>query len=100
MGSGLNDNRNGFVKLTDLIVSNNVNKLIIEHKDRLTRFQFKFIKKMFESYGCEVIVINSMDVSDTEEFAFDMMSLLASFSGKSYGKRSCERRKKEELNRK
>lgn len=57
-------------------------KLVIEHKDRLTRFQFKFIKKMFESYGCEVIVINGMDVSDTEELAADMMSLLASFSGK------------------
>lgn len=70
------------------------NKLVIEHKDRLTRFQFKFIKKMFESYGCEVIVINGMDVSDTEELAADMMSLLASFSGKFYGKRSAERRKK------
>lgn len=36
-----------FVKLTDLIISHKVNKVIIEHKDRVTRFQFKFIKKMF-----------------------------------------------------
>ena len=93
VGSGLNDNRSGFVKLTDLVINRKVNKLVIEHKDRLTRFQFKFIKKMFESYGCEVIVINGMDVSDTEELAADMMSLLASFSGKFYGKRSAERRK-------
>ena len=93
VGSGLNDNRSGFVKLTDLIIKQKVNKLIIEHKDRLTRFQFKFIKKMFESYGCEVIVINGMNVSDTEELAADMISLLASFSGKLYGKRSAERRK-------
>ena len=94
VGSGLNDNRSGFVKLTDLVIQGKVNKLVIEHKDRLTRFQFKFIKKMFESYGCEVIVINGIDVSDTEELATDMMSLLASFSGKFYGKRSAERRKK------
>lgn len=94
VGSGLNDNRSGFVKLTDLVIQGKVNKLVIEHKDRLTRFQFKFIKKMFESYGCEVIVINGIDVSDTEELAADMMSLLASFSGKFYGKRSTERRKK------
>lgn len=94
VGSGLNDNRIGFVKLTDLIISHKVNKLIIEHKDRLTRFQFKFIKKMFESYGCEVIVINGMDVSDTEELTTDMMSLLASFSGKFYGKLSAGRRNK------
>ena len=57
VGSGLNDNRSGFVKLTDLIIKQKVNKLVIEHKDRLTRFQFKFIKKMFESYGCETITM-------------------------------------------
>lgn len=42
------------------------------------------------------------DVSDTEELAADMMSLLASFSGKFYGKRSAERRRKkknEEINK-
>ena len=94
VGSGLNDNRSGFIRLTDLIMQGKVNKLIIEHKDRLTRFQFKFIKKMFESYGCEIIVINGVDVSNEEELAADMMSLLASFSGKLYGKRSAERRKK------
>ena len=97
VGSGLNDNRSGFTKLTDLIISHKVNKLIIEHNDRLTRFQFKFIKKMFETYGCEVIVINGMDVSDIEELTADMMSLLASFSGKLYGKRSAEKRKKKKL---
>lgn len=97
VGSGLNDNRSGFIKLTDLIIKKKINKLIVEHKDRLTRFQFNFIKKMFESYGCEVIVVNGMDVSDTEELAADMMSLLASFSGKFYGKRSAERRKKNKL---
>lgn len=99
VGSGLNDNRSGFIRLTDLIIAGKVNKLVIEHKDRLTRFQFKFIKKMFESYGCEVIVINGVDVSDTEELAADMMSLLASFSGRFYGKRSADRRKKNSENK-
>ena len=94
VGSGLNDNRSGFVRLTDLIISHKVNRLVVEYKDRLTRFQFKFIKKMFESYGCEVIVMNGLDVSNEEELAADIMSLLASFSGKFYGRRSAERRKK------
>lgn len=97
VGSGLNDNRSGFIRLTDLIIQGKVNKLVIEHKDRLTRFQFKFIKKMFESYGCEVIVINGLDVSNEEELAADIMSLLASFSGKFYGRRSAERRKKKNV---
>lgn len=98
VGSGLNDNRSGFNKLTDLIIKGKINKLVIEHKDRLTRFQFNFIKKMYESYGCEVIVINGTDVSSEEELAADMMSLLASFSGKFYGKRSAERRKRKITN--
>ena len=37
------------------------------------------------------------DVSDTEELAADMMSLLASFSVKFYGKRSAERRRKKKI---
>lgn len=94
VGSGLNDNRSGFIRLTNLIIQGKVNKLVIEHKDRLTRFQFNLIKKMFESCGCEVIVINGLDVSNEEELAADIMSLLASFSGKFYGRRSAERRKK------
>ena len=98
IGSGLNDNRSGFIRLTDLIIAGKVNKLVVEHKDRLTRFQFKFIKKMFESYGCEVIVVNGADVSSEEELAADMMSLIASFSGKFYGRRSAERRRKNKEN--
>ena len=94
VGSGLNDNRSGFNKLTELIIQKKVNKLVVEHKDRLTRFQFNFIKKMFESYGCEVVVINDIDVSSEEELATDIISLMASFSGKFYGRRSVERRKK------
>lgn len=94
VGSGLNDNRSGFIKLTDMVLNKKVNKLVVEHKDRLTRFQFNFIKKIFESYGCEVIVIDGVDVSNEEELATDIMSLMASFSGKFYGRRSAERRKK------
>lgn len=64
-GSGLNDKRQGFNQLTDLVVKGKVNKVIIEHKDRLTRFQFSFIKKMYDIFRCEVIVLDDKeDVSD------------------------------------
>lgn len=41
-----------------------------------------------------VVVLNEADVSSEEELSADMMSLLASFSGKFYGRRSAARRKK------
>ena len=93
-GSGLNDKRSGFVQLTDLVIKGKVNKVIVEHKDRLTRFQYNFIEKIYKVFGCKIITVNDKeDVSDSEELTRDLMSLLASFSGKYYGRRSLERRK-------
>ena len=82
-GSGLNDKRSGFVQLTDLVIKGKVNKVIVEHKDRLTRFQYNFIEKMYKVFGCEIIIVDDKeDVSDAEELTRDLMALLASFSGK------------------
>jgi len=99
VGSGLSDTRGGFVKLTKLVIEKKISKIIIEHKDRLTRFQFGFIKRMFNSYGVEIICVEKVDVSEEEELVNDIMMLMASFSGKLYGKRSAKRRKqkKDEL---
>jgi len=93
VGSGLSDTRSGFVKLTKLVIEKKISKIIIEHKDRLTRFQFGFIKRMFNSYGVEIVCVERVDVSEEEELVNDIMMLMASFSGKLYGKRSAKRRK-------
>ena len=93
VGSGLSDTRNGFIKLTDLVINKKINKIVIEHKDRLTRFQYNFIEKMYNSYGVEIICVENKDVSEEEELVNDIMMLMASFSGKLYGKRSAKRRK-------
>lgn len=99
IGSGLNDNRKGFIQLTDLVTTGRINKIIIEHKDRLTRFQFNFIKKMYNNFDCQIIAIDDKDdISDAEELTRDLMALLASFSGKYYGKRSLDRRKNININ--
>ena len=99
VGSGLNDKRIGFNQLTNLVITGKVNKVIVEHKDRLTRFQFNFIKKIFKTFGVDIIVIDDKDeISDIEELTRDMMSLLACFSVKYYGKRSLERRRQNKNN--
>lgn len=94
-GSGLNDKRLGFLQLTKLVTTKKINTIIIEHKDRLTRFQFNFIEQMYNEFGCKIIVIeDTEDISDAEELTRDLMALLVSFSGKYYGRRSIERRKR------
>lgn len=52
---------------------------------------------MYKVFGCEIITIDDKeDVSDAKELTRDLMALLVSFSGKYYGRRSLERRKKKE----
>lgn len=93
VGSGLSDTRNGFVKLTNLVIDKKITKVVIEHKDRLTRFQYNFIEKMFNSYGVEIVHTEKNDVTEQEDLTTDLVSIIASFSGKIYGRRSAERRK-------
>lgn len=93
VGSGLSDTRIGLTKLINLVIDKKINKVIIEHKDRLTRFQYNLIEKFFNSYCVEIIHIEKNDVSEEEDLVTDMVSLMASFSGKMYGRRSAKRRK-------
>ena len=57
-GSGLNDKRKGFIKLCNLVVNGKINKVVIEHKDRLTRFQYNLIEFFFNSYGVEIELLD------------------------------------------
>lgn len=94
VGSGLSDTRHGFVKLIEMVIEKKISKVVIEHKDRLTRFQYNLIERFFNSYG---VIIERLetgeDISEEEELVNDIMMLMASFSGKLYGKRSAKRRK-------
>lgn len=94
VGSGLSDTRHGFVKLMELVIEKKISKVVIEHKDRLTRFQYNLIERFFNSYGVHIERVDTgEDVSEEEELVNDIMMLMASFSGKLYGKRSAKRRK-------
>ena len=39
-------------------INGKINKVIIENKDRLTRFQFNLIEKFFNSYNVEIEISN------------------------------------------
>ena len=48
---------------------------------------------MFNNYGVDIIHTEKNDVSEQEDLATDLVSIIASFSGRLYGERSAERRK-------
>ena len=94
MGSGINDKRKGFVKLCKLVTEKKINKVVIEHKDRLTRFQYNLIEFFFNSYGVDVELTDKKEYTEQEELVNDMMMLIASFSGRLYSARAKENAKK------
>lgn len=99
MGSGINDKRKGFVKLCKLVTEKKINKVVIEHKDRLTRFQYNLIEFFFNSYGVEIELTDKKEYTEQEELVNDMMMLIASFSGRLYSARAKENTKKRKENK-
>ncbi|QTA83619.1 Resolvase N-terminal domain-containing protein [Desulfonema limicola] len=86
--SGLNDNR---PRLTKLLKNPVVTRIVVEHKDRLTRFGFNYIKLFKESQGCRIEIINE-SANDRDELMQDFVSLVTSFTTRLYGLRRSKRK--------
>jgi len=87
VGSGLNEKRKGFLKLLDMVAEKKVSRVIIVYKDRLTRFGFETLRKMFQAFGTEIEVINSEE-KNQDELVEDLIIIVSHFAGKLYGMRS------------
>lgn len=98
VGSGMSDTRAKLNRLCDVSEKREISKVIVEHKDRLTRFNYKLYERYFKSLGVEVVIVEeTLPKSYEAELVEDIMSLVASSSSKVYGKRSAENRKKKGL---
>lgn len=85
VGSGLNDKR---AKLNNLLENDldTFSILLVEHKDRLTRFGFNYIDILLKTHNKEIEVINLVD-SDREDLVQDFISVITSFCARVYGQR-------------
>lgn len=102
VGSGMCDKRPRLRQLFKLIQDKKIDKVIVEHKDRLTRFNFQFLSDFFASHNVQIEWVGEVltQKSYEQELVEDMLTLMSSFSNKIYGKRSAEnRKKKKELER-
>ena len=88
IGSGMNEKRPGLISLMNEIVQNKISKVVISHKDRLTRFGFGYLETIFKMYNTEIEIINlEDDKSFQEELTEDLIAIIYHFSMKFYGKR-------------
>lgn len=82
IASGMNDNRKELWKAID----KKPTRIVVENKDRLTRFGFNYLEKLLKLQGTEIIVINEAN-EDKEDLIKDLCSIIYSFCARLYGMR-------------
>ena len=88
IGSGLNFKRRKFLEIVDGIVAGRVERLVIAHKDRLTRFGFDLVGHLAQAQGAEIVVLNTESLSPEQEMVQDLMTITHCFSARLYGLRN------------
>lgn len=87
IASGMNDKR---PKLLKLLQDKNCN-IIIEHKDRLTRFGFNYIKTLLNNDNREIIIMN--ETEEKMDIVQDFIDAITSMCSRIYGQRSGKNKK-------
>jgi len=93
VASGLKEDRNGLQKLFNIVEKHQADVVVVEFKDRLTRFGFDYLRRYFESHGVKVEVVEETEKGYMEELVGDFVSIVISFAARIYGKRSQKFRK-------
>ncbi|MBS4728414.1 IS607 family transposase [Mycobacterium sp. SM1] len=88
VASGLADRRAGLGKALSECMKPGVDRLVVEHPDRLARFGVGVIEHLLAGYGVSVVYIGRPENESAEsELARDMLAIVTSFAGRLYGQR-------------
>jgi predicted site-specific integrase-resolvase len=87
IASGVNDSR---PKLLSLLKDTSITRIVVEHKDRLTRFGFRYIETLLDTQGRTIEVV-TMAENDKEDLIQDLASIVYSLCARLYGQRRAKR---------
>ena len=88
IGSGVNDQRPRLIKLLN---DSTARRIVVEHKDRLTRFGFNYIETLLKQQGRSIEVINTV-ADGKEDLLQDLIAIITSFCARLYGQRRSKRK--------
>jgi len=88
IGSGVNDNR---AKFLALLANQQVRTIVVEQKDRATRFGFRYLDTLLKGQGRTIEVVNLAE-HNREELLADLVSIVSSFAARLYGQRRAKRK--------
>ncbi len=86
-------NRREFLKMLSLILDGKVERIIITHKDRISRVGYELFEYLFKNYATKIEVISdeANQKTDEEELFEEIVSLLNCFSIRRYSHSRAER---------
>jgi putative resolvase len=87
VGSGMNGHRR---RLTGVLSDPAVTVIVVEHRDRLTRFGFEHLQASLASAGRRIVVLDNAETGD--DVVGDVTEVLTSLCARLYGRRSASRR--------
>jgi putative resolvase len=88
VGSGVNDAR---PKLLALLADHRIGLMVDEHKDRLTRFGFRYLDTLLTNQGRALEVVNQAE-NGTEDLLTDLTAVVYSFCARRSGQRRAKRK--------
>jgi predicted site-specific integrase-resolvase len=94
VGSGLNSNRKGMWRLIQDSKKARFSTILLNFKDRLTRFGYKYLEQYLSEFHVKLLCVNKLDDKAPEsELVEDLVAIVHSFSGKLYRMRRIEKEK-------
>ena len=72
----------------DAILEGSVERVVLAHQDRLARFAYSLLVHLCETHHCELVVMNTEQVSPEQELVQDLITITHCFSSRLYGLRN------------
>lgn len=88
IGSGVNDTRAKFLALLE---DQRIHTIVVEHKDRATRFGFRYLDTLLKGQGRTLEVVN-LEENNREDLLTDLVSIIYSLAARLYGQRRAKRK--------
>ena len=92
-GSGINDQRPKFLAL---LANRDIHRIVVEHKDRASRFGVAYIQTLPAMQERELVIVNTADTAQ-DDLMGDFVAIITSFAARLYGRRRAKRKTEQVL---
>jgi len=93
VGSGINDQRPKFLAL---LANREIGRIVVEHKDRVSRFGVAYIQTLLAMQERELVVVNTADTAQ-DDLMGDFVAIITNFCARLYGRRRAKRKTEQVL---